>query len=97
MADSKIVGKRKPPNAGNGRPKGIPNKVTKEVKQMILDALDKAGGVDYLVGRASDPKTASAFLTLVGKVLPLQVANAEGEKFTVEQIIRRVVDSNGNT
>lgn len=63
----------RPPNAGNGRPKGVPNKLTGEVKTMILEALDGAGGVQYLIERASDPRTASAFLTLVGKVLPMQV------------------------
>lgn len=65
--------KKKPPAAGKGRQKGVPNKVTGEVKQMILDALEGAGGVEYLQERANDPRTASAFLTLVGKVLPLQV------------------------
>jgi hypothetical protein len=61
-----------------GRQKGTPNKMTREVKQMILDALDGAGGVEYLIARASDPRTASAFLTLVGKVLPLQVSGVDG-------------------
>lgn len=56
---------------GPGRKKGIPNKMTVELKQMIRDALDEAGGVTYLVERANDPKTATAFLSLVGKVLPL--------------------------
>ena len=64
----------KPPAAGMGRPKGAKNKNTKELKDMILKALDQSGGVDYLVERANDPKTASALLTLIGKVLPLQVA-----------------------
>lgn len=59
-----------------GKPKGATNKVTREVKQMILEALDGAGGVEYLTDRARDPRTASAFLTLVGKVLPLQVSGA---------------------
>ncbi len=59
-------------NAGKGRPKGSENKMTREVKQMILDALEGAGGVDYLI-RQADEKPA-AFLALVGKVLPLQVA-----------------------
>ncbi len=43
---------------------------------MVTEALTKAGGVNYLVERAKDPRTASAFLTLVGKVLPLQVNGA---------------------
>lgn len=70
--------KRKPTGAaalgaGPGRPKGVPNKMTTEVKAMILQALDRAGGIEYLTERANDPRTAGAFLTLVGKVLPLQV------------------------
>lgn len=36
-------------NAGKGRPKGSPNKITADVKAMVLAALDKAGGVDYLL------------------------------------------------
>lgn len=48
-------------------------KVTRELKDMILGALDAAGGVDYLTQRAMDPRTASAFLTLVGKTLPMTV------------------------
>ncbi len=70
--------KSKPPAAGKGRPKGALNKTTTQLKDMILEALEGAGGVSYLQERASDPKTASAFLTLVGKVLPLQVTGADG-------------------
>jgi hypothetical protein len=75
--------KRKPTGAaamgaGPGRPKGSMNKTTREVKEMVLQALEGAGGVEYLIQRASDPRTASAFLTLVGKVLPLQVTGADG-------------------
>ena len=40
------IGKGK---AGPGRPKGIPNKQTTQLKEMILAALDASGGVDYLV------------------------------------------------
>jgi hypothetical protein len=36
-------------NAGKGRPKGSPNKVTADVKAMVLAALDQAGGVKYLL------------------------------------------------
>lgn len=41
---------RKPgtPKTG-GRQKGTPNRLTSDVKAMILEALDKAGGVSYLV------------------------------------------------
>jgi len=57
----------KKPNQG----KRGPGKVTKELKEMILGALDKSGGEDYLVEQAKE--NPNAFLTLVGKVLPLTV------------------------
>ena len=74
---TKNVSRRKPPEKGGSR-KGIPNKNTKAIKDMILAALDGAGGVDYLIERAHDPKTASAFLGLVGRVLPMQVTGEDG-------------------
>lgn len=64
---------------GPGRKKGVPNKMTTEVKSMILAALEGAGGVAYLTERANDPRTAAAFLSLVGKVLPLQVTGQDGD------------------
>lgn len=60
----------KRPNQG----KRGPNKTTGQLKEMILQALDKAGGVDYLLTCAHDEKSRNAFLTLVGKVLPMTVA-----------------------
>ncbi len=56
---------------GPGRPKGVPNKTTTAVKDMILAALDKAGGMEYLLRQASENPT--AFLRLVGKIIPLTV------------------------
>lgn len=81
MAAPSKVGKsaaRKPPNAGKGRPKGVPNKTTAAVKDMILQALANKGGVEYLERQADENPI--AFLTLVGKVLPLDVnANLTGQ------------------
>ena len=51
-----------------GRPPGVPNKATKALKEMILGALDQAGGEAYLLKQSQDNPT--AFLTLIGKVLP---------------------------
>lgn len=70
---------KKGQKSGPGRPKGTKNKTTVQLKEMILKALDGAGGVEYLERRANDPRTASAFLTLVGKVLPMQVSGVDGE------------------
>lgn len=72
-----------------GRTKGTPNKLTADVKSMILGALNAVGGEKYLVKQANEnPK---AFLGLVGKVLPLQVTGADGDPLTV-QIVRHGAD-----
>jgi hypothetical protein len=54
-----------------GRKRGTPNKVSKQVKDMVLGALDDAGGQSYLARQAEE--NPSAFLGLVKAVLPLQV------------------------
>jgi ubiquinone biosynthesis protein UbiJ len=71
-----------------GRKKGTPNKTTTAIKEMVIDALDKAGGVNYLLTQAADNPT--AFLTLVGKVLPLQV-QGDPDHPLIHEIRRRVV------
>lgn len=77
MSDARKVGEsaKRAGNRGMGRKKGVPNKTTAALKDMILTALDKAdpeGSVAYLVAQAKANPT--AFLTLVGKVLPMTVA-----------------------
>ena len=62
-----------------GRQKGSPNKLTAQLKDMILQALDEShpdGGVGYLKQTAIEHP--AAFVTLVGKVLPLQVTGENG-------------------
>ena len=68
------IGKGTP---GPGRPKGSANKTTAAIKEMVIQALNEAhedGGVAYLKDQAA--KNPTAFLTLIGKVLPLQVAGS---------------------
>ena len=76
----------KPGERRGGRKKGVPNKLTADIKSMVLEALNKTGGVEYLV-RQSDENPV-AFMSLVGRVLPLQVSgdpdNPLTHKITVE-------------
>lgn len=68
-------GEKKP---GQGRPKGSLNKNNQQIRDMIAEALDGVGGVDYLMDCAHDPKTKAAFLGLIGKVMPIQVTGENG-------------------
>src|SRR5215472_9732024 len=56
---------------GAGRKKGVPNKMTTDVRAMVLGALEEVGGMKYLARQALE--NPSAFMTLVGKVLPTQL------------------------
>lgn len=78
MTDNPKVGPNRG-NAGKGRPKGSQNKATAAIKDMILQALDKKGGVEYLASQADQNPV--AFMGLLGKVMPMQVegAGANGE------------------
>ena len=61
-------------NAGKGRPKGAVNKINALLKDEILQAAESAhpeGRVGYLRQQAKDNPT--AFLTLLGKIIPTQV------------------------
>lgn len=76
-----------------GRKKGTPNKLTADVKGMILEALSRVGGVDYLITQAIANPT--AFMTLVGKILPTQFAGEDGAAIPVTRIEIVAADDNG--
>ncbi len=70
-------------NLTGGSRKGIPNKTAKAVKEMVIEALNRKGGVKYLVEQADEnPK---AFLTLVGKCLPLDVNSSSTVEVTMKE------------
>lgn len=69
-------------NMGKGRPKGVPNKATGQIKDMILKALETAGGDKYLARQAVE--NPGAFMTLVGKVLPLQLTGDKDNPIVIQ-------------
>jgi hypothetical protein len=79
--------------AGPGRPKGKPNKTTALLKDAILKAAEGAGGPDGMVGylQAQAAANPGPFMSLLGKVLPMQIAgDKENPLFAV--IEQRIVD-----
>jgi hypothetical protein len=68
---SKRGGKRD----GAGRPKGSLDKGNALIREMIVDALDELGGVEYLKTTASSHP--AAFLSLLGKVMPVQIEGGD--------------------
>lgn len=72
------------------RPKGSLNTKSIALKTMILNALERVGGEEYLERQANENPT--AFMTLIGKVLPMDLSGSLG--FTVN--IKRFTDAPGN-
>lgn len=56
---------------GAGRKPGVPNKLSGDLKTMILDALGREGGIAYLQQVAQEDR--KAFCALLGRVLPMTV------------------------
>jgi hypothetical protein len=65
---------------GPGRPKGVPNKATKTIRDAVMQAFEEVGGPAYLVRLAQGTQSdRAAFTSLLNKVLPTQInANVEG-------------------
>lgn len=75
---------------GPGRKKGVPNKQTTLIKDMIIAALDKSGGADYLARQAEE--NPGPFMALVGKVLPVQLAGHDGGALAISVVGWNVKD-----
>lgn len=73
-----MAGKGQPKSGG--RQKGSTNKLTADVKDMILAALTEVGGVEYLVKQAQTNST--SFNVLLGKVMPTQLTGKDGAPLT---------------
>lgn len=79
------------PKTGGGSRLGKPNAVTKALKDMILGALDDAGGQAYLARQAEE--NPGPFMALVGKVLPTTLAGDPNAPLMITEVVRRVIDS----
>ena len=77
--------------AGSGRKPGSKNKITLQLKEAVLAALDRVGGEEYLAKLALE--NSSAFASLLGKILPHTLAAASESdggkqaKITFERVI----------
>ena len=103
-----------PKPKGSGRKKGTPNKLTRDVKEAILEAFQKGGklrwknpktglyetitcpgGVEYLQSMMiSHPEQ---FLTLLGKLLPLQLTGEGGGPVEFQEVKIIAVPANKDT
>lgn len=68
--------------SGQGRKPGVPNAINHDIRQMIVGALAGVGGTEYLMRQAEQNPV--AFMGLVGKVLPLQLAGHDGQRLVVD-------------
>ena len=104
MANSKVLktaesGKKRPPNAGKGRQKGVLNKNTANIKAMIEGALNASGGQAYFEQQAAENPV--AFMALVGKILPKEIAatidvNYANELTKLREAAKRAKEHVGN-
>lgn len=77
---------------GGGSRKGKPNKLTADLKAIILAAAENAhpeGTLGYLTQQAQT--NPNAFMTILGKVLPLTVAGDPDNPLAVRSIERHIV------
>ena len=75
-------------SVSGGRPKGALNKETKAIREMVIEALDKAGGAEYLYQQSqSNP---NAFISLIAKVMPTQITGDPNQPIEIK-IVREYV------
>jgi len=68
------------------RPKGALNKNNQQLRDMITQALDKAGGVKYLTKQAME--NPGPFMSLIGKILPKTIQGDSGNPVCIMEMSR---------
>ena len=77
------------PGPGPGRPKGLPNKVNRDLKEAYLMAANLAGGKEGLVGylkTQAELVNPSAFMTGLSKLLPSMLEGNPDAPLIVERV-----------
>ena len=67
-----------------GRQAGTPNKLSADVRALILAALDDVGGAEYLARQALE--NPASFMSLLGRVLPMQLTGDGGAAVRIEVV-----------
>jgi hypothetical protein len=96
-----MAGRPKGTPKTGGRKKGTPNKISSALKEAILEAAENAGGEDGIVGYLVVQALANpvAFMSLLGKVLPMTLTGGTEKDDAPLKIITEVVwpkDKDGN-
>lgn len=89
VTDKQTTGKRRVGDGtpGPGRPKGVPNKSTKSVKEALEAAFEGLGGVQRLQTWATEQPT--EFYKLWAKMLPAEVKAEMSGDTTLNVVIKR--------
>ena len=90
MSESVKKSKSNLPGPGPGRPKGIPNKVSRIAKEAIAQVFEDLGSVDAMTAWARENPT--PFYNMYAKLLPIQVdgAGENGEHLITNVTIKLV-------
>ena len=76
-------------NKLGGSRRGVPNKTTADLKQMVLNALQNVGGEEYLIKLAKTNQ--AVFAMLVGKCLPREVTGKDCKDLLPQQLPDKIV------
>lgn len=87
MAAAKGV---KPPNAGKGRVKGVPNKLTKSAREAFALAFEESGGFAELTEWAKQNRT--EFYKLYARLIPVEHVGAGGEG-PIATVVKHIYES----
>ena len=80
---------KRPQPAGGSR-LGKPNKVTADIKAMIIGALDDCGGQAYL--RLQAIENPVAFMGLLGKILPKDIKVEMDASMRITNVTHTIID-----